>query len=76
MENLLAIIILEIIIKFLPTLNTLAELLNSFIAIGIQKCDSKIRKIAMNEEEIKEKVILGFSTPEETDKRNETFDKN
>ena len=50
MDIILTVIIIEIGIRFLPLLDSLAELINHFIAIGVQKCDCKIRKMAYDEE--------------------------
>lgn len=47
----LIIVCIEIGIRVFPLLDSLTELINHFIAIGIQKCDSTIRKIALKSEE-------------------------
>jgi hypothetical protein len=50
MNIILIIIAIEFGIRLLPLLDSLAELANHFIAIGVQKCDSKIRRIAYEDE--------------------------
>ena len=79
MNIILIIIAIEFGIRILPLLDSLAELANHFIAIGVQKCDSKIRRIAYEDEKEEEKNFsnkslsrIGFTVsdapaPEEDD---------
>lgn len=78
MNIILTIIAIEFGIRLLPLLDSLAELANHFIAIGVQKCDSKIRRIAYEDEKEEESFSnkslsrIGFTvsdapTPEEDD---------
>lgn len=50
MNIILIVIAIEVGIRVIPLLDSLAELANHFIAVGVQKCDSKIRKIALESE--------------------------
>ena len=77
MENTILILIcIEIGMRLLPLLDSLTELINHFIAIGIQKCNAKIQKIAIESETDEEenvKTVMGFVAPasEEKDEVNE-----
>ena len=83
MKIILIIIAIELGIRILPLLDSLVELANHFIAIGVQKCDSKIRKIALEtakeEEELEPKTNalpqIGFCIEDEpTPKEKDDFE--
>lgn len=70
-EALLIFIILELGMRILPLLDSITELINHYIAIGVQKCDCKIRKIAIESEKAEMELnngpthTIGFCAPEE-----------
>ena len=68
-NTILIVILIEIGIRILPLLDSLVELINHFIAVGVAKCDSDIRHIALKDEiEFENKnslPVIGFVAPEE-----------
>lgn len=70
-EALLIFITLELGMRILPLLDSVTELINHYIAIGVQKCDCKIRKMAIESEKAEMELnngpahAIGFCAPEE-----------
>lgn len=81
-DIILIIVYIEIGIRVFPLLDSLTELINHFIAIGIQKCDSTIRKIALKSEE--EEMLktnnslpaIGFVTSADEVQEKDDFNEN
>ena len=82
-DALFILIAIEIGMRVFPLLDALVELVSHFIAIGIQKCDSKIRKIALKSEEEELKAsgnslpVIGFRAGDDSDsseKEEDDFD--
>ena len=69
MNIILIVLLIEVGLRFLPLLDSLAELINHIIAIGVQACNAKIQEIARKSEAFTEEKqslpIIGFTAPEE-----------
>lgn len=81
-DIILIIICIEIGMRVFPLLDSLTELINHFMAIGIQKCDSTIRRIALKSEE--EEMLktnnslpaIGFVASADEDQKKDEFNEN